>query len=202
VNTELMRAWGARDKDELDALLSDIAHRAGAGNEPATEMLLRFVSRSGALRPIIARYVPDSEVDDVEQKTLIAVQRSIGSFQGRSRCMTWLHSVGVNTALAHQRTLSRRRELPQDSMANEDDDDDGRFSSVVAGRMDLDAAALSLPTEQRQVMALWNEGFSYEEIATRVGVPVGTVRSRISRARDRLRDLTSVDDSEPSPNDD
>jgi RNA polymerase sigma-70 factor, ECF subfamily len=192
VETELMRAWAAHDRDELDAALTYLAQQSG-GRAAATDLLLRFIHRSGAVRPIIRRYVPPGEIDDVEQQTLIAVQRSVGSFQSRSRFMTWLHSVGAHTALAHVRGLSRRRELTMEEAP--DGDDSGRFSSIVVRRADLDAAARTLAPEQRLALRLWDEGHSYEEIAARVGAPVGTVRSRISRARQRLRELTSIDET-------
>jgi RNA polymerase sigma-70 factor (ECF subfamily) len=193
VEGELLRAWTTHERDELDQALTHLAQQAGTGRPAATEIVLRFVRRSGALRPTIGRYVPESEIDDVEQKTLIAVQRSVGSFQARSRFMTWLHSVGVNTALAHQRALSRRPELPD--MLDSAESDAGRISSVVAQRADIGMAARSLTPEQRRALTLWEQGYSYEDIATSVGAPVGTVRSRISRARERLRELTSVDDT-------
>jgi RNA polymerase sigma-70 factor, ECF subfamily len=192
VEGELLRAWTTRDKEELDAALTHLAQQAGEGHAGATEIVLRFVRQSGALRPIIGRYVPDSDIEDVEQQTLIAVQRSIGTFQERSRFMTWLHSVGVNTALAHQRAWYRRRELPAE--LDRGGDDASRISSIVAYRADLSMAARSLTPDQREALTLWEEGYSYEDIASKVGVPVGTVRSRISRARERLRELTVVDD--------
>ena len=62
-------------------------------------------------------------------------------------------------------------------------------------------AARSLTPDQREALTLWEEGYSYEDIASKVGVPVGTVRSRISRARERLRELTVVDDGAPGRDD-
>jgi RNA polymerase sigma-70 factor, ECF subfamily len=194
VEAELMRAWAAHEREELDAALTRLALHSGRGHDAATDLLLRFIHRSGAVRPIISRYVPPGEIDDVEQQTLIAVQRSVGTFQARSRFMTWLHSVGAHTALAHVRAITRRRELTMEE-APEPGDDSGRISSIVVRRADLDAAARTLAPEQRLVLRLWDEGCSYEEIAERVGTPVGTVRSRISRARQRLRELTSLPES-------
>ena len=193
VEGELMRVWADHDKAELDAGLTHLAQQAGDGRTAAADLLLRFIQRSGAVRPIVGRYVPDSEVDDVEQKTLIAVQRSVGAFQARSRFMTWLHAVAVNTALAHQRARSRRWETAVEMVGT--DDDSGRISSIVVRRADISAAAHSLTPEQRVALTLWDEGYSYEDIAVRVGAPVGTVRSRISRARERLRELTAMEDA-------
>jgi RNA polymerase sigma-70 factor (ECF subfamily) len=131
-------------------------------------------------------------MEDVEQKTLIALQRSVASFQGRSKFLTWLHSVAANTALAHQRAIGRRRDQPVASDVPEVES--ATISSVVARRADITAAARALPLEQRQALALWEAGYSYDDIAERLGVAVGTVRSRISRGRDRIRELTAVED--------
>jgi RNA polymerase sigma-70 factor (ECF subfamily) len=187
---ELMQAWSGHDRDELDARLQLLARRAAEGDDSSTEALLRFVHRSGAVRKVVSRYVAESEIDEVEQRTLIAVQKSVGRFEARSRFMTWLHSVAVNTALAHQRSLSRRRETAVETIPEVDLL--GRISSLVVRRADLNAAAKSLTPDQRAALAMWDEGYSYEDIAERMCVPVGTVRSRISRARDRLRELTEA----------
>ena len=64
---------------------------------------------------------------------------------------------------------------------------------MVVRRADLGEAIRSLPPEQRAVLRLWDEGHPYEDIAELTGVPVGTVRSRISRARQRLRELTTAE---------
>jgi RNA polymerase sigma-70 factor, ECF subfamily len=197
---ELMRAWDHHEKESLERNLVDVARRAGEHDRAAMEVLLRFVQKSGAVRRAAVHYVPESELDDVEQRTLIAVERSVGNFEERSRFMTWLHSVAINTALAHRRSLSRRREQALDLDAGEAFPD--RISSIVVRRTDLAVAVQALPPEQRTALLLWDEGYSYEDIAERVGVPVGTVRSRISRGRERLRELTADEDANGTEADD
>ena len=197
VEAELLRAWTANERDELDVALCDLARRSGDGNAAATELLLRFIQRSGAVRPVVRRYVPPGEVDDVEQQTMIAVQRSVASFRSRSRFTTWLHSVGVHTALAHERARMRRREVAVDTEPD-GGDDSGRISSIVVRRADLEQATRALTPEQREALRLWEDGHAYDDIAARLDVPVGTVRSRISRARRHLREATALHDDAPA----
>ena len=136
-------------------------------------------------------------VDPLNPGRRIAVQRSVASFRSRSRFTTWLHSVGVHTALAHERARMRRREVAVDTEPD-GGDDSGRISSIVVRRADLEQATRSLTPEQRAALRLWEDGHAYDDIAARLDVPVGTVRSRISRARRHLREATALHDDAPA----
>ncbi|BCY10623.1 hypothetical protein L3i22_057110 [Actinoplanes sp. L3-i22] len=122
-----------------------------------------------------------ADVDDAAQETLIAVARGIHTFEGRSRFSSWLHRVAVNAALEVLRRKTRAGvpadEVPETGALR-------RMSSVAATRMDVENALNRLPEQYREALRLREfEQRSYEEIADLLHLPVGTVRSRISRAR-------------------
>jgi RNA polymerase sigma-70 factor (ECF subfamily) len=176
--------------DDLDDLLDAVATRAAEGRPAALELLLELVDRLQLTRPPIARLITDSAtVDDVAQATLSTVQRHIASFQGRSRFRTWLWAVARNAALMQLRR--RADELSADPDAA---DGDGpapagtpRMSSVVATRQTIQTAIAALPDHYREALELQvYEQLDYAEIADRLQIPVGTVRSRLAKARELL----------------
>jgi RNA polymerase sigma-70 factor (ECF subfamily) len=163
---------------DLDLILDALATRAAAGHDGALELLLDLVHRLGLARSAIVPVVSDNAgVDDVAQTTLMAVERNISSFAGRSKFRTWLFSIARNEALMSVRP--RRAEpiavLPETG---------ARFSTVVAFRITMEALVDSLDEPYRETMRLQVfENLGYDEIATRLGVPIGTVRSRLAKAR-------------------
>lgn len=179
------RAKAARDQS-LDAVLDDLASRAAAGHEVALELLLEIVHRLGLARPPITAIILDASlVDDVAQETLVTVERHIGSYEGRSHFRTWLYTVARNQALM----VLRRRSDPVDRSPVQG----GRFSSVVAGRLTIEAVIDALPDPYRETMRLQLfDNLDYEAIGHRLGVPIGTVRSRLAKARDLLRTALTV----------
>lgn len=123
---------------------------------------------------------------DATQNALIAVARGIRRFDGRSAFTTWLYRVAMNAALDELRRRNRRpipvETLPEGHAATATDQ--------VDARIDLDAALGSLPVDFRVAVVLRDLcDLDYAEIATVLDVPVGTVRSRISRGRDALAAL-------------
>ncbi|HVL04765.1 MAG TPA: sigma-70 family RNA polymerase sigma factor [Acidimicrobiales bacterium] len=173
--------WASRD-GTLDVVLDDLAARAAAGDDGATELVLEIVHRLGLARPAITSVILDSAlVDDAAQATLVTVERRIGSFEGRARFRTWLHTVARNEALM---AVRRRQDEPVEELPATA----ARFSSVVAGRLTIEALVDTLAEPYRETLRLQlYDNLDYHGIARRLGVPVGTVRSRLAKARDLLR---------------
>ena len=174
----------------------DLVRRVQAGDSAAFDLLVRkYQHRIAAL---IGRYIADwSEVQDVAQETFIRAYRAMGNFRGDAQFYTWLHRIAVNTAKNH--LVAHRRRPPTDDI---DVSDAEQFDSGIRLR-DSDTperelmrqqmeqtvmrAVEALPEELRVAITLREvDGLSYEDIATRMGCPIGTVRSRIFRAREAI----------------
>lgn len=140
----------------------------------------------------------DADAADATQEALLAVVRGLPRFDGRSRFSTWVYRVAVNASLDE---LRRRRRRPEPTL-----DDDSRSGGVgaivepagagtfdpetVAERLDVDSALRRLSPEFRSAVVLRDLcGLDYAEIADVLGVPPGTVRSRIARGRAALAPL-------------
>jgi RNA polymerase sigma-70 factor (ECF subfamily) len=178
--------------------VSDDLDRARHGDVRAFDALARAHER--ALYSHVARIIgPGADAEDVVQDALVSAWRSLPSFEGAS-FKAWLFRIARNRAIDHFRAQKRRAELPLEPP----DDEGGGGSSwaepaaggpeltdIVAGHEALAAveAALALvPVEQRDALLLRDvEGFSYEEIASITVVEIGTVKSRIHRARLAVR---------------
>lgn len=126
---------------------------------------------------------------DATQEALIAVSRGIHRYDGRSAFTTWLYRVATNAALDEVRRRSRRPapvEAPEDR-SGAAPGGPGSVESVVAARIDVDNALGLLPVEFRAAVVLRDLcDLDYAEIADALGVPIGTVRSRIARGRAAL----------------
>jgi RNA polymerase sigma-70 factor, ECF subfamily len=163
----------------------DLAARASAGDRAALETLLeRHVDR---IHAVCRRILGDREdALDATQEAMIAVARGIGRFDRRAAFTTWLYRVATNAALDEGRRKVRRPR-PVDppaeaaSVASPED--------AVGDRLDVDAALGDLPEEFRVAVVLRDLcDLDYGEIAEVLGVPPGTVRSRIARGRSALAD--------------
>jgi RNA polymerase sigma-70 factor, ECF subfamily len=160
----------------------DLAARASAGDRVALETLLeRHVDRiHAACRRILGN--PEDALD-ATQEAMIAVARGIGRFDNRSAFTTWLYRVATNTALDEGRRKARRPRpvYPPAEAAVASPED------AVGTRLDVDAALGDLPEEFRIAVVLRDLcDLDYAEIAEVLGVPAGTVRSRIARGRSAL----------------
>jgi RNA polymerase sigma factor (sigma-70 family) len=172
------------DKAGFDELLDAIATRAGAGSEPALELLLELVHGLHLADGAIRSRVSDAALaDDVAQQTLIAVESHIGSYGGLAHFRTWLYAVARNEAL-----MMLRRRVPEPT-AEPRPQAVGRFTSIVANKMTIADIIQSLPEPYGETLSLQIfEDLDYEAIAARLAVPVGTVRSRLAKGKELLRE--------------
>ena len=178
-----------------DVDLEGLAVQAAAGDRDALERLLAEIQpRVQRICGRMLLYPQDAE--EAAQDALLLVATKIGSFEGRSKFTTWLHAVASNSARTTYRTLKRRSaERLSDDLPP---DPDPRTTSVIAGsRLDLlealetiggDRPELVEPLVLRDVQKL-----DYNEIAALLGIPLGTVKSRIHAARLAVRPLLAVE---------
>lgn len=191
--------------EEADRLLVE---RAKKGEVQAFEMLV--VKYQRRIERLIGRIVRDVDlVQDVAQDTFIRAYRALPQFRGESAFYTWLYRIAVNTAKKAVVDLRRDPVITESALAasRQDEDETSRPEheltdaetpdAVLASReiaATVNAAIEALPDDLRQAILLREvEGLSYEEIAEVMTCPIGTVRSRIFRAREaiatRLRPL-------------
>ena len=180
-------------REEAD--LDELALRAAAGDREALERVLAEIEpRVQRICGRMLLYPQDAE--EAAQDALLLVATKIGSFQGRSRFTTWLHAVASNSARGTYRTLKRRAaERPTDELPPTPDP---RTTSVIAGsRLDL-LEALEVVGAQRpelvEPLVLRDvQQLDYNEIATLLDIPLGTVKSRIHAARQAVRPLLAIE---------
>ncbi|WP_058554616.1 RNA polymerase sigma factor RpoE [Thiohalocapsa sp. ML1] len=180
-----------------------LVERAQGGDNRAFDLLvLKYQQRIAAL---IGRYLRDnSEVMDVTQDAFLKAYRALPGFRGESAFYTWIYRIAINTVKNH--LVAQGRRPPGDDVeaeVAEQMDMGGRLRDQATPERELltdeiannvQAALDGLPEDLRTAIVLRElEGMSYEEIATAMSCPIGTVRSRIFRAREaidkRLRPL-------------
>jgi RNA polymerase sigma factor (sigma-70 family) len=168
----------------------DLARRAAAGDRAALDRLLREIWPEAVRR--CGRFLPCREdAEEAAQDVLLQVARKIGTFEGRSRFSTWLHTVVANCARQKYREL-RRRAAEQPGPVEAVERADPRTTSVIAGsRLDLLEALDRLEREHPLLVAplVYRDicRLEYAEVAERIGIPLGTLKSRLHEARRRVR---------------
>ncbi|MBQ0905673.1 RNA polymerase sigma factor [Micromonospora sp. U21] len=169
--------------DEVDTLARSAAH----GDRVALDALLVAV-RPEVLR-LCARFLPNREdAEEACQDTLLAVARGITRFEERSSFHTWLHRLSANRARSTYRALRRRWLLEAGDVPLPDRADPRRTSVVAGTRLDLLDALDAVRPDLAEVVTLRDVlGLSYQEIATLLEVPEGTVKSRLHLARREIR---------------
>lgn len=189
------------DERELDRQLVERAQR---GDKHAFELLVSKYQRK--LARLLSRFIRDPvEVEDVAQEAFIKAYRALPSFRGDSAFYTWLYRIGINTAKNYLVAMGRRAPTTtefdtEDAEAFEDGDQLRDINTPESMMMSAEIARTvndtleQLPAELRNAITLRElEGLSYEDIAVIMNCPIGTVRSRIFRAREaiaeRLRPL-------------
>ena len=174
----------------------ELVQRVQRGDSAAFDLLVRkYQHRIVAL---IGRYVSDwSECQDVAQETFLRAYRALGNFRGDAQFYTWLHRIAVNTAKNHLVASNRRPPTGDIDIADAEQfdsgvrlrDNDTPERELMRQQMEQTVmrAVEALPEELRVAITLREaEGMSYEEIASRMDCPIGTVRSRIFRAREAI----------------
>ncbi len=174
----------------LDRTDEDLVAAAQRGDGAAMDQLLRrHYDRAHAVCRRIAGSTRDA--DDAAQEAMIRVVRNIDKFDGRSAFGTWVYRIATNTALDE---LRKRKRRPQFHVVDDDgdlpepaDEFAHRYIDDVADRITIDAALAGLPEEFKAAVVMRDVGdLDYAEIAEALGVPVGTVKSRIARGRRML----------------
>jgi RNA polymerase sigma factor RpoE len=179
---------------EIDQALVE---RAQKGDKQAFEQLVGKYQRK--LGRLLSRFIHDhAEVEDVSQETFIKAYRALPTFRGDSAFYTWLYRIGINTVknyiLAKGRRAPTSTEFDADEAESFEDAENLRdintperlLQSKQIGQT-VNAAMEALPEELRDAIVLREiDGLSYEEIAAEMNCPIGTVRSRIFRARETI----------------
>ena len=176
-----------------------LVERTVAGDQKAFELLVIKYQRR--IQRLIGRMVRDVDlVEDIAQETFIRAYKALHQFRGDAQFYTWLYRIAVNTA--KKALMELKRDLTvSESFFKSDDDDETKTSkneptadetpeTVFAAQESatmVNLALLELPEDLRQAVTLREiEGLSYEEIAVAMSCPIGTVRSRIFRAREAI----------------
>jgi RNA polymerase sigma-70 factor (ECF subfamily) len=180
-------------ESDLDQALVE---RVQKGDKHAFDLLVRKYQHK--IVSVISRYLSDwSECQDVAQEAFIRAYRAIGSFRGDAQFYTWIYRIAINTAKNY--LVSQGRRPPTEDVAVEDAvqfDGATRLHESATPERELMreeiertvfATVEALPEELRTAITLREvDGLSYEEIADAMGCPIGTVRSRIFRAREAI----------------
>ena len=181
---------------DTDAMLVE---RTVAGDQKAFELLVIKYQRR--IQRLIGRMVRDVDlVEDIAQETFIRAYRALAQFRGEAQFYTWLYRIAVNTAKKALMDLKRDPTISENSFKSGDDDETSPLENELTSPETPDAVLASkeiaemvnsameaLPEELRQAITLRElEGLSYEAISEAMNCPIGTVRSRIFRAREAI----------------
>jgi RNA polymerase sigma-70 factor, ECF subfamily len=171
--------------------------RAQRGDKQAFELLVEKYQRK--LARLLSRFIRDpAEVEDVTQEAFIKAYRALPAFRGDSAFYTWLYRIGINTAKNYLMAMGRRAPTSTEVEAEEAEGfEEGEqlrdintpesvlLSNEIAET--VNATIEGLPEELRKAIQMREiEGLSYEDIAQAMNCPIGTVRSRIFRAREAI----------------
>ena len=174
-----------------------LVERAQRGDKQAFGLLVEKYQRK--LARLLSRFIRDpAEVEDVTQEAFIKAYRALPAFRGDSAFYTWLYRIGINTAKNYLMAMGRRAPTSTEVGAEEAEGfDEGEqlrdintpesvlLSNEIAAT--VNATIERLPEELRTAIQMREiEGMSYEDIAKAMNCPIGTVRSRIFRAREAI----------------
>jgi len=178
-----------------------LVERTVAGDQKAYELLVLKYQRR--IQRLIGRMVRDVDlVEDIAQETFIRAYRALAQFRGEAQFYTWLYRIAVNTAKKALGDLKRDPLVSESALRGSNAEEDETSSveneltssetpeTVLAAKeiaAAVNSAMEALPEELRQAITLREiEGLSYEEISEAMDCPIGTVRSRIFRAREAI----------------
>jgi len=176
-----------------------LVERAQHGDKHAFELLVAKYQRK--LARLLSRFIRDAtEVEDVTQEAFIKAYRALPSFRGDSAFYTWLYRIGINTAKNYLVAMGRRAPTttPLDAEEAENLGEGEQLQDLNTPENQMMSRQVAesvnqtlgqLPEELRTAITLREiEGLSYEDIASIMNCPIGTVRSRIFRAREAIAD--------------
>jgi len=176
-----------------------LVEKAQRGDKRAFGILVEKYHKK--LTRLLSRMVRDqSEIEDIVQDSFVKAYRAINNFRGDSAFYTWLYRIGINTAKNHLVSLGRRpkamNEVEIEDVENFEDGDELRSIETPENTMmtkeivaTVNETIEGLPGELKEAISLREmDGLSYEEIAELMQCPIGTVRSRIFRAREAIAD--------------
>lgn len=171
-------------KDMLTALTN------ASGSQRCLDVLLALLRKHRLLHPPIRRYLmTDDDIDGAEQQALVAIAYGVSSYRGTGSALSWMNQIAANEA----KMLIRSRERHASRAAGTVDDHAGdfvqRLSTLVADQATIERCLGELRAEWKDALVLREEGNSYEDVAARLAVPVGTAKTWVSRARRALADL-------------
>ena len=181
---------------DSDALLVE---RTLAGDPKAFDLLV--IKHQRRIQRLIGRMVRDVDlVEDIAQETFIRAYRALAQFRGEAQFYTWLYRIAINTAKKALMDLKRNPTVSENAYKSDDDDETSRVENelttsetpeaVLASKeiaAIINSAMQELPEDLREAITLREiEGLSYEEISEAMNCPIGTVRSRIFRAREAI----------------
>jgi RNA polymerase sigma-70 factor (ECF subfamily) len=182
---------GDREVDQL------LVERVQRGDKQAFELLVSKYQRK--LARLLSRFIRDpAEVEDVTQEAFIKAYRALPSFRGDSAFYTWLYRIGINTAKNYLVAMGRRAPTTTEFDSEEAENFEGGEllhdintpeSALMTKEIahTVNEAMEALPEELKTAIMLREiEGMSYEDIANIMNCPIGTVRSRIFRAREAI----------------
>ena len=174
-----------------------LLRRACKGDVQAFEELMQ--SHESRIYAIALRMMGNREdAQDCAQEAMVRIYRAMGSFKGQSALATWIYRITMNTCLDELRRRKARKVTSLDSLVDngwsptDTGDTPEEHGLRVEKQNALNQAIQSLPDDMRAAIILRDvKGYSYDEIASILDANVGTIKSRISRGRDKLREILS-----------
>ena len=169
--------------------------RAGRGDSRAFELLMQ--AQEGRMYAVAFRMCGNREdAQDCMQEAMIRIYRAMNTFKGQSSFSTWVYRITMNSCLDELRRRKSRQATSLDAMLevgfapSDEEDTPERYSLQAEQKRALEQAIASLPEDMRAAVVLRDlQGLSYEEIAEALSTNVGTIKSRISRGREKLRQI-------------
>ena len=178
-------------KHQAEADDRALVEAAARGSREAFDELVR--RHQAAIVNLVRVLVPGGgDAEDLAQDVFVRAWKSLRTFRGESTFRTWLHRVAINVVRTNQVKRGRAQRLFRQPLENDPEPpaQDAPVDARLARRQIIDRALASLPDDLRAAVTLRDlQGLDYQEIAAALGVPLGTVESRIFRARQRLKPL-------------
>jgi len=165
-----------------------LARRVAEGDRKAVEEFVDLYG--GRVQALARRYADGADVDDLTQEIFIDIFRAIAKFEGRSQLSTWVYRVAVNHCLRFREKAAPPSVPYDDALEHAEASDGNPVHCAARGELrDHVHAALGILTAEHRDVVILHElhGLTYTECAEALGVPVGTVKSRLSNAFRRLR---------------